>query len=80
MPTCEDYPCCGHGPPPHGDGGGCPDEQGRFNCVLCGGLLARGASSSICLECSSGRRPCKRCGLPFMECECEDEVEFGGGW
>ena len=30
--TCEDYPCCGHGPPPMGDGGGCPDSEGRFNC------------------------------------------------
>jgi hypothetical protein len=48
MPRCEDYPCCGHGPPPHGDGGGCPDSEGRFNCVICGAKLARGASSSIC--------------------------------
>ena len=48
MPYCEDYPCCGHGPPPIGDGGGCPDEQGRFDCVLCGRKLPRGVTSSIC--------------------------------
>ena len=48
MPVCEDYPCCGHGPPPLGDGGGCPDEKGRFDCVLCGRKLPRGATSSIC--------------------------------
>lgn len=48
MARCEDYPCCGHGPPPLGDGGGCPDERGRFNCVLCGTKLPRGATSSIC--------------------------------
>lgn len=51
MPRCEDYPCCGHGQSPQGDGGGCPDEQGRFNCVTCGRKLPRGASSSICLTC-----------------------------
>ncbi len=55
MPRCEDYPCCGHGPPPMGDGGGCPDEEGRFNCVLCGRKLPRGASSAIC-----GEGPCRR--------------------
>ena len=48
MSRCEDYPCCGHGPPPQGDGGVCPDEEGRFNCVLCGVKLPRGATSSIC--------------------------------
>ncbi len=46
--VCEDYPCCGHGPAPHGDGGGCPDTEGRFRCVLCGRKLPRGAASSIC--------------------------------
>lgn len=45
---CEDYPCCGHGPEPWGDGGGCPDERGRFRCVLCGRKLKAGESSSIC--------------------------------
>lgn len=55
-PRCEDYPCCGHGPPPHGDGGGCPDSQGRFNCVLCGRKLAKGASSSICVKCQRRER------------------------
>jgi len=59
MSRCEDYPCCGHGPPPLGDDGGCPDEQGRFDCVLCGRKLAVGASSSICAMgagCRTGRR------------------------
>ena len=51
--TCEDFPCCGHGPPPLGDDGGCPDAEGRFDCVLCGTKLARGASSSICGGCRS---------------------------
>lgn len=51
MPRCEDYPCCGHGPPPLGDGGGCPDEDGCFNCVECGRKLPREASSSLCGEC-----------------------------
>lgn len=48
--ACEDYPCCGHGPPP-GDGGGCPDSSGRFNCTECGRKLAKGAASSICNKC-----------------------------
>lgn len=51
MPRCEDYPCCGHGPAPMGDGGGCPDEDGRFNCVLCTRKLEKGARSSICVPC-----------------------------
>lgn len=50
MSRCEDYPCCGHGPPPLGDGGGCPDEEGRFNCVLCGNKLPKGATSAICTD------------------------------
>ena len=48
---CEDYPCCGHGPAPHGDGGGCPDAEGRFRCVGCGALLSNGASSALCGRC-----------------------------
>jgi hypothetical protein len=52
---CEDYPCCGHGPPPWGDGGGCPDEDGRFDCVLCGRKLPKGASSSVCDRCKQER-------------------------
>ena len=56
MGRCEDYPCCGHGPPPMGDGGGCPDEQGRFNCVICGAKLPRNATSSICKRASLHRR------------------------
>lgn len=49
--ACEDYPSCGHGPPPFGDGGGCPDKDGRFKCVTCDGRLPKGASSSICIHC-----------------------------
>lgn len=55
MSRCEDYPCCGHGPPPMGDDGGCPDEDGCFDCVLCGGKLPRNASSAICDECREAR-------------------------
>ena len=51
MPRCEDYPCCGHGPEPYGDGGGCPDSEGRFNCVECGRRMPRGATSAICGTC-----------------------------
>lgn len=51
MHRCEDYPCCGHGPVPYGEGGGCPDEQGRFLCVLCGKRMPKGATSSICTTC-----------------------------
>ena len=51
MPRCEDYPCCGHGPAPYGDGGGCPDSEGRFNCVLCGRKLPKRATSAICTRC-----------------------------
>lgn len=51
MPRCEDYPCCGHGPPPYGDGGGCPDSEGRFKCVLCHDTLEKNARSSICNGC-----------------------------
>jgi len=49
--ACEDYPCCGHGPAPYGDGGGCPDSQGRFKCVECGRKLAKNSSSAICPKC-----------------------------
>jgi len=52
---CEDYPCCGHGPAPYGDGGGCPDEHGRFDCVECGAKLPRNAPSSICKRCQHER-------------------------
>ena len=51
MARCEDYPCCGHGPAPLGDGGGCPDAEGRFKCVLCSRKLPKGARSSICAPC-----------------------------
>ena len=55
MARCEDYPCCGHGPPPMGDSGGCPDERGRFACVECGRRMSPGASSSICQSCREAR-------------------------
>ena len=51
MNYCEDYPCCGHGPAPLGDDGGCPDEQGRFKCVDCGKTMKKGASSALCPKC-----------------------------
>lgn len=51
MARCEDYPCCGHGPAPLGDGGGCPDAEGRFNCATCGRKLERNARSAICKPC-----------------------------
>jgi len=70
---CEDYPCCGHGPPPLGDGGGCPDAEGRFNCVECGRKLALSASSSICGNCATKFRnhdfDCPGCGY------CDDPVD-----
>lgn len=56
MPRCEDYPCCGHGPAPQGDGGGCPDSQGRFNCVECGRKLPKNSESSICQKCRTNFR------------------------
>jgi hypothetical protein len=57
MPRCEDYPCCGHGPASTGgDGGGCPDEDGRYKCVLCQATLEKGARSSICARCLKSPR------------------------
>ena len=55
MARCEDYPCCGHGPAPHGDGGGCPDEDGCFDCVECGKKLHKKARSAICDKCQNRR-------------------------
>lgn len=51
MARCEDYPACGHGPVPYGDGGGCPDSEGRFDCVECQGRLPANSASSICDRC-----------------------------
>jgi hypothetical protein len=52
---CEDYPCCGHGPAPQGDGGGCPttysDGSQTFACCGCGGRLPKNSSSSLCARC-----------------------------
>ena len=70
MATCEDYPCCGHGPAPYGDGGGCPDRQGRFNCVSCGKKLPKGASSAICATCRRYR--------PSVQDMTGQDAEIGG--
>jgi len=52
MARCEDFPCCGHGPAPLGDGGGCPDERGRFRCLGCGLRYdAQASGSSYCVDC-----------------------------
>ena len=52
---CEDYPCCGHGPAPYGDGGGCPvqfdDGTERWPCARCGALMPVGNRSAICDGC-----------------------------
>jgi len=52
---CEDYPCCGHGPPPLGDGGGCPtqyaDGTERWPCAQCGVLMPVGHPTAICEGC-----------------------------
>jgi hypothetical protein len=73
---CEDYPCCGHGPPPLGDGGGCPvrysDGTQRFKCCGCSTLLPAGASSALCDGCQ--RRACS----DFPD-EFEAE-EYHDGW
>jgi hypothetical protein len=71
---CEDYPCCGHGPvSTGGDGGGCPDAEGRFNCVLCGAKLEKNAGSSIC-------SPCRK--LPSSEHRhfADEPEDDGGEW
>lgn len=69
MNRCEDYPCCGHGPAPYGDGGGCPDSEGRFNCCGCGVKLPRGARSALCEGCRSNPR-CFECGYDYLDCLC----------
>ena len=69
MSRCEDFPCCGHGPPPLGDDGGCPDAEGRFNCVLCGVKLPKGARSSIC-SAACLASDCNRCGYEQFDCLC----------
>ncbi len=71
MSRCEDYPCCGHGPPPLGDDGGCPDEQGRFDCVLCHKKMPKGAHSAICDKCRSRPANLHEVGSP----EWEDEIQ-----
>ena len=70
MNRCEDYPCCGHGPAPLGDGGGCPDASGRYNCVECGRKLAKGARSALCTGCRWGGM-CMTCSEDILDCYCE---------
>lgn len=53
--ACEDYPACGHGPAPYGDGGGCPNADGTWNCAGCGVKLPKKWRSAICQDCR--RRP-----------------------
>ncbi len=53
MPKCEDFPCCGHVEP---DGSTfCPDDDGRFPCATCGGLLPKNAPSAVCKGCTTRR-------------------------
>ncbi len=69
MNRCEDYPCCGHGSTPYGDGSGCPDVNGRFDCVLCGNKLVRGSRSSACRKCLISRQR-----MSLEDCEYQDEM------
>jgi hypothetical protein len=62
---CEDYPCCQHGPPPMGDGGGCPviltdgvDEWQQWRCASCGTLMVKGYGSAICQTCADAVVSC----------------------
>jgi hypothetical protein len=56
MARCEDYPCCGHGPPPLGDGGGCPEvkEDGSLSwpCAGCGVFMEVGRTTAFCDRCN----------------------------
>ena len=77
MAYCEDYPCCGHGPPPMGDGGGCPDSQGRFRCVECGARLPKRARSSICERCLTRRSRMTDDEREYEDERREAESDFG---
>ncbi len=57
---CEDYPCCGHGPQPLGDDGGCPivfenmdtkETWEQWPCASCGRPLPQGNKSALCDAC-----------------------------
>ena len=72
---CEDYPCCGHGPAPYGDDGGCPDEDGRFDCVLCGTKLPKGAPSAICTGCRDHRSNLSEEKREYEDAEWERRME-----
>lgn len=45
MAKCIDYPCCGH------EDGGCPNEDGNFNCARCGARLPKKSHSAVCRKC-----------------------------
>ncbi len=45
MPTCEDFPCCGH------EAGECPRSQVERYCLDCGEPLPNGRRSSRCKPC-----------------------------
>ena len=42
---CEDFPCCGH------ESGDCPDRNGQFTCVECGGRLSKNNPDSFHARC-----------------------------
>ena len=75
---CEDYPCCGHGPAPLGDGGGCPrtdPDTGAIEawpCAQCGAWLPRGATSSLCGGCLGRLWSCMDTDCPGCP-SCSDE-------
>lgn len=77
---CEDYPCCGHGPAPLGDGGGCPDSDGCFDCVLCGQKLAKSARSSICRDCTTSRQNMDPDEREYQDLMDERRERDEGGW
>ena len=77
MAHCEDYPCCGHGPVPQGDGGGCPRDTGAgqvWPCSSCGADLAIGASSSLCGGCLGRLMRCVDEGCPGCPRCCPEEA------
>lgn len=58
--SCEDFPCCGHGPPPMGDDGGCPVEYENVDtgetwqqwpCASCRAPLPTNSPSALCVGC-----------------------------
>jgi hypothetical protein len=79
MARCEDYPCCGHGPPPLGDGGGCPSTnatgQEIWPCAQCGGWMEPGYTSAICEGCKQRIRECAQYDCPgCRNCTGEEDM------